>query len=263
MYYFALGVEYNGSAYKGFQRQNEEASVQGELEKAISIVANENIVTYCAGRTDAGVHGTGQVINFATNNYRGVQAWTIGVNANLPKDISITWAKEVDESFHARFSAVARRYRYIILNSRCRSGIGNNLISHYHTAHIDHEKMNEAAQCLVGEHDFSSFRGAGCQSRSPMRNVHHVFVKRYGDYVIVDIKANAFLLHMVRNIVGTLLEVGFNRKPIEWVKEVFEAKDRNKAGPTAQPYGLYLVDVSYPDSFDLPKRNHLGPLFLD
>ncbi|MGN1393040.1 MAG: tRNA pseudouridine(38-40) synthase TruA [Succinivibrionaceae bacterium] len=258
----ALGIEYKGTSYKGFQRQKEEISVQGELEKALSKIAAEPIETFCAGRTDAKVHATGQVVDFFTNSERPIQAWVIGTNANLPRDISVTWAKEVSDNFHSRFSATARRYRYVILNNRSRPGICNGLISHYYNAYLDDVAMNQAAQCLVGEHDFTTFRGAGCQSRTPMRNVHRVFVTRIGDYVIIDITANAFLLHMVRNIVGSLVEIGYGRKPISWLQEIFEAKNRNLAGATAQPDGLYLVDVTYPCIYEIPKPTNLGPFLL-
>lgn len=260
--HIALGIEYNGKNYCGFQRQNEVISVQGELEKALSKIAAAPIETFCAGRTDAGVHATGQVINFITDSIRGMQAWIIGTNSQLPPDISVKWAVEVPEDFHSRFSATARRYRYVILNDRSRPGIMNGLVSHYYNAILDENLMHQAAQCLIGEHDFTSFRGAGCQSRTPMRNVHAVSVTRNGAFVTVDITANAFLLHMVRNIVGSLIEIGYKRKPVEWMKEVFEAKNRNLAGPTAQPDGLYLVDVTYPERFNLPKPLNLGPFTL-
>ncbi|WP_417761623.1 tRNA pseudouridine(38-40) synthase TruA [Shewanella sp.] len=257
----ALGVEYDGNGFFGWQRQNEVDSVQGQLERVLSQIANEPIELQCAGRTDAGVHATGQVVHFDTNAVRNVGAWTMGVNANLPDNIAVRWAQEVDDEFHARFSATARRYRYIIFNHNYRPGILRRGVSHYH-GELDEQKMHHAAQQLIGEHDFTSFRAVQCQSRTPFRNVHRVDVIRRGNFVIVDISANAFLHHMVRNIVGSLLEVGYGNKPEAWIAEVLAEKDRTKAAATAKPHGLYLVDVTYPESFNLPQPP-LGPLFLD
>ncbi|WP_080205096.1 tRNA pseudouridine(38-40) synthase TruA [Salmonella enterica] len=236
VYKIALGIEYDGSKYYGWQRQNEVRSVQEKLEKALSQVANEPINVFCAGRTDAGVHGTGQVVHFETTALRKDAAWTLGVNANLPGDIAVRWVKTVPDDFHARFSATARRYRYIIYKHR-------------------------AAQCLLGENDFTSFRAVQCQSRTPWRNVMHINVTRHGPYVVVDIKANAFVHHMVRNIVGSLLEVGAHNQPESWIAELLAARDRTLAAATAKAEGLYLVAVDYPDRFDLPKPP-MGPLFL-
>ncbi len=260
--YIALGVEYNGNQYNGFQRQKDVISIQGELEKAISKVAAQDIQIVCAGRTDAGVHATGQVINFACEKERKVESFLLGVNANLPKDIAITWAKEVPEEFHARFSATARRYRYIILNTRHRPGVGSGMVSHFHFGTLDADLMHEAAQCLIGEHDFTTFRGVNCQSKTPMRDVHFIKVYRMGDYVIVDIAANAFLLHMVRNIVGSLLEIGCGKKDKEWLAEIFAKRNRQIAAATAPSDGLYLVDVTYPAKFRIPRPQNVGPLFL-
>ncbi|RLV58712.1 tRNA pseudouridine(38-40) synthase TruA [Parashewanella curva] len=256
----ALGVEYDGSAYFGWQRQKEVDSVQAQLEKALSFIANETIELQCAGRTDAGVHGTGQVVHFDTNAERPLKAWSMGVNANLPDNIAVRWAKEVDEDFHARFSATARRYRYIIYNHKLRPGILRHGVSHYH-GDIDEKKMHQAAQALLGEQDFTSFRAIQCQSNTPFRNVHHVRVTRQGNYVIVDIAANAFLHHMVRNIVGSLIEIGLGNQPLDWMATLLALKDRNQAAPTAKAGGLYLIDVTYPESIGLPKPT-LGPLFL-
>ena len=256
----ALGIEYNGAHYFGWQRQREVKSVQESLEKALSVVANHPIEVQCAGRTDAGVHGTGQVVHFDTTATRKMVAWTMGANANMPKDIAVRWAKEVPEEFHARFSATARRYRYIIYNHAYRPAILDKGISHYH-GDLDAEKMHLAGQYLLGENDFTSFRAAHCQSRSPWRNVMHLNVSRHGHFIVVDIKANAFVHHMVRNIVGSLIVVGRDEQPTEWIQWLLQAKDRNLAGPTAKAEGLYLVEVDYPQEFDLPKVP-VGPLFL-
>jgi tRNA pseudouridine38-40 synthase len=256
----ALGIEYNGAAYSGWQRQREVNSVQQELEHSLSIVADCPISVFCAGRTDAGVHGTGQVVHFDTDIERKMVAWTMGVNANLPSDIAVRWATEVPDTFHARFSATARRYRYIIYNHKLRPGILSSGVSHYHVD-LDEEKMQRAGQFLLGENDFTSFRAAHCQSRSPWRNVTHLNVTRHGHYVIVDIKANAFVHHMVRNIVGSLMVVGREEQPEEWIDWLLKAKDRTLAGATAKAEGLYLVDVDYPEEFMLPDTP-IGPLFL-
>lgn len=257
----ALGIEYEGSNYAGFQRQTTLKTVQGELERALSIVANEKIEIQCAGRTDAGVNATGQVIHFDTNAVRSERSWIMGTNVNLPDDIAVTFAKIVDDSFHARFSAKARRYRYIISNTVYRPGILNKGVSVYQ-GNFDIEKMQEAADYIIGEHDFSSFRAADDESRTSMRCVHFVKITRFGQYIVFDIAANAFLMHMVRNIVGSLLTVGNGQNSVQWFKNMFDAKDRNQAGPTAKPYGLYLVDVTYPNDFNLPKRDCIGPIWM-
>ncbi len=258
----ALGIEYAGWRYAGFQRQSTAVTVQGELERALSVIAAQDISLVCAGRTDAGVNATGQVVHFDTEHDRPDRAWVLGTNTKLPDDIAVTWACHVDDSFHARFSARARRYRYILLNSLYRPGIMQQGVSHYH-GEYDAQAMQEAAQILRGEHDFASFCGADDESRSTCRCVHFIEVKRHGPYLVFDIAANAFLNHMVRNIVGSLLLVGSGQHDAAWLRDVFAACDRNLAGPTAYPNGLYLVDVTYPAGFNLPRRNYLGPLWLD
>ena len=257
----ALGIEYEGSNYAGFQRQTTLKTVQGELERALSIIADEPIQLQCAGRTDAGVNATGQVVHFDVTKERPDRGWVMGTNGNLPNDIAVTWAKHVDDSFHARFSAKARRYRYIIQNTINRPGILCKGASIYQ-GNFDVELMQDAANYIIGEHDFSSFRAAEDESRTSMRCVHFVKVTRFGQYIVFDIAANAFLMHMVRNIVGSLLTVGNKTNSVQWFKDMFDAKDRQKAGPTAKPYGLYLVDVSYPNEFNLPKRECIGPIWM-
>lgn len=256
----ALGIEYDGTQYYGWQRQREVKSVQEELEKALTVIANHPVEVQCAGRTDAGVHGTGQVVHFDTTATRKMVAWSMGANANLPKNIAVRWAKEVPDEFHARFSATARRYRYVIYNHMFRPGIMSSGVSHYH-GELDVERMHRAGQFLLGENDFTSFRAVHCQSRSPWRNIMHLNVTRHECYIVIDIKANAFVHHMVRNITGSLIAVGRGEQEPEWIQWLLEAKDRRLAGATAKAEGLYLVDVDYPEVFDLPKAP-LGPLFL-
>lgn len=200
------------------------------------------------------------MVHFDTTAVRKDAAWTLGVNANLPGDIAVRWVKAVPDDFHARFSATARRYRYVIYNQRLRPAVLSQGVTHFYEP-LDAERMQRAAQCLIGENDFTSFRAVQCQSRTPWRNVMHINVSRYGAYVVVDIKANAFVHHMVRNIVGSLMEVGAGHQPESWIAELLAAKDRTLAAATAKAEGLYLVSVDYPDRFDLPKPP-MGPLFL-
>lgn len=256
----ALGIEYDGSAYYGWQRQPDARSVQACLEKALSRVADAPISVFCAGRTDTGVSATGQVVHFDTPVLRKEAAWTMGVNTHLPKNIAVRWMSEVTEDFHARFSATARRYRYIIYNHRFRAAILQTGITHVHLP-LDVDKMQRAGQALLGENDFTSFRASQCQSRTPWRYMMHLNVSHHGNYVVVDVKANAFVHHMVRNIVGSLIEVGAGAQPENWMAELLAAKDRNLAAATAKAEGLYLVSVDYPEKFGLPTLN-MGPLFL-
>lgn len=257
----ALGIEYNGSRYYGWQRQAEVESVQGHLEQALSKVADEPITVFCAGRTDAGVHATGQVVHFITQAQRKDAAWTMGVNAHLPLDIAVRWVKTVDDDFHARFSATARRYRYIIFNYRLPPAVLARGVTQFHFP-LDAARMEHAGQSLLGENDFTSFRAVQCQSRMPWRNVNHLKVTRHGAYIVVDIKANAFVHHMVRNIVGSLMEVGCGNQPKSWIADLLAAKDRSLAAATAPADGLYLVAVDYPARFKLPMAP-MGPLFLE
>jgi|TARA_R100001369_G_scaffold82750_2_gene114552 tRNA pseudouridine38-40 synthase len=256
----ALCLEYDGSRYYGWQRQREVASVQQCVEEALSKIANAPVEVTCAGRTDAGVHATAQIVHFDVPVPRADVAWTLGVNSNLPAGIAVRWAREVDSEFSARFSATSRRYRYIIANTRFRPGIHSAGVSHYHQP-LDAEVMQEAAQALVGEHDFTAFRASHCQSHTPFRKVSDLTVERRGDYIIVDISANAFLHHMVRNIVGSLIVVGQHLQPPDWIGELLRQKDRTKAAATAKPGGLYLVAVTYPEHYNIPDAP-LGPLWL-
>ncbi|WP_448213355.1 tRNA pseudouridine(38-40) synthase TruA [Colwellia sp. MEBiC06753] len=257
---YALGIEYDGTNYCGWQRQNHSPSIQESLEKALSQIAAEPIEVVCAGRTDTGVNATNQIVHFDTTKHRKDVAWTLGVNTNLPKDIAVHWVKAVDESFHARFSATARRYRYIIYNGSMRPAILNSGLTFIHHP-LDEKKMHQAAQALVGKHDFTSYRTVHCQSNSPVRTLYHVNVSRIGHYIVLDVKGNAFLHHMVRNIAGSLIRVGQGLESIDWIAEVLVAKNRCLAGITAPANGLYFVDVDYPEEFGLP-LSPLGPLFL-
>ncbi len=255
----AMAVEYYGADFHGWQRQDSVPSVQAAIERAASYVADEPIKIQCSGRTDAGVHATYQIVNFKTNAIRDEKAWTMGITTRTPDSISIKWAVDVADDFHARFSATARRYRYIIYNHRIAPAIMAKGLTHCYKP-LDAQVMHQAAQILVGEHDFTSFRAALCQSHTPCRRVHHLSVTRVGEYVVLDIKANAFLHHMVRNIAGALMLIGCGEQPIEWLSELLAAKDRTKGATTARPNGLYFIDVDYP-KFDLP-RSKLGPTFL-
>lgn len=258
----ALCVSYDGSAYHGWQSQRKPqvATVQETLEKALSVVADTSIVVQCAGRTDTGVHASHQIVHFDSPSFRSEKAWVRGGNTNLPASVAIQWAKPVPAEFNARFSATARRYRYVILNTPATSAIMPGGVT-WQRYPLDERAMHEAGQVLLGELDFTSFRAVACQSRTPMRNIHFVDVSRRGDLVIIDIQANAFLHHMVRNIAGVLMAIGMGSKPVTWAEEVLLAKDRAVAAATAPPSGLYLVGVTYPDEFGLPQVNP-GPYFL-
>lgn len=256
----ALGVEYSGQQYYGWQRQQGMPTVQGKLEHALSKIAAHPVAVICAGRTDAGVHATGQIVHFDVDVQRAEPAWTLGVNSNLPKDIAVRWMHEVSSDFDARFSATARRYRYVIYNSPTRPGILPYGVTHCYHA-LNETWMQEAAPALLGEHDFSAFRAAHCQSNTPYRNMREISVVRHGDYIVIEVMANAFLHHMVRNIVGSLMVIGQGEQPPEWLAALLAGRDRKQAAATAKPNGLYLVDVTYPASFGLP-RWPMGPLFL-
>lgn len=247
----ALGVEYDGSRFHGWQDQVGARTVQPLLEQALAAVADHPLRVHCAGRTDSGVHATGQVVHFESNAERSSRAWTLGANVNLPADIAVRWAQVVPDDFHARFSAVARTYRYIISNRRTRPGIWHGKVT-WECFPLDHQRMAEAAGCLLGEHDFSSFQGKGCQANHPVRTISRIDVARLRDAIVITVTANAFLLHMVRNIAGTLMAVGRGWREIGWVHEVLEQRNRALAGMTARPEGLYLVKVDYPPQYALP-----------
>ena len=256
----ALGIEYSGTAYCGWQKQTHSPSVQESLEKALSEIADQPIEVYCAGRTDTGVHATGQVVSFDIRNERPLKAWLRGANTLLPDDICVRWATNVPDTFHARHSAFSRRYRYVIQNTSHRAAHLTGKVT-WVREQLSVTAMHNAAQSLLGEQNFSSFQAASCQSRTPFRYVSEVSVKSFGTFVVIEIAANAFLHHMVRNITGSLLEVGLGRETEDYIELLLSYKDRTKAAVTAKPDGLYLVDVSYPDDFELPSVS-LGPLTL-
>lgn len=258
----ALGVEYKGARYRGYQRQVDGVpSIQETLERALSRVAGGQPVSLtCAGRTDALVHASGQVVHFDTTVQRSPHAWVMGANANLPADISVTWAQQMPMGFDARFSAVSRRYRYVIYNNPIRPAHLAQEVTWNHRP-LDIVAMRKAAAMLVGTHDFSAFRASQCQAKSPVKTVHHLELLEFGRLIVIDIRANAFLHHMVRNIAGVLMTIGAGEQPVDWARQVLESRRREQGGVTAHPYGLYLVHVEYPAQFDVPER-YLGPHFL-
>ncbi|MEX2132247.1 MAG: tRNA pseudouridine(38-40) synthase TruA [Pseudohongiellaceae bacterium] len=258
----ALGVEYDGSHFCGWQRQGSPQlpTVQGMLESALSKVADHPVKLHCAGRTDAGVHATGQVVHFDCRIDRGERAWIKGSNSQLPPTIRVVWAKPVSSDFHARFVATARRYLYILHCNPVASAIGTGQLTQI-TGPLNVAAMHATGQYLLGEQDFTAFQAAGCQSATANRCVHWLNVQNHHRFIVVDIQANAFLQHMVRNIVGMLLEVGTGRRPAEWSRELLEGRDRKLGAVTAPPDGLYLVKVTYPEAFALPELP-LGPMFL-
>jgi tRNA pseudouridine38-40 synthase len=248
----ALIVEYDGSQYQGFQRQaSAKRTVQGELEQALSKIAAHPVTLVCAGRTDAGVHATHQVVHFDSMVDRGPKAWVEGTNTKLPDSIRVRWADHVPGEFHARFSALARTYRYFTYIDSIRSAFFPCRATWLRTP-LDVEAMQHGAQYLVGEHDFSSFRASQCQAHSPVRCVESIRLSHCGAFIIMEVKANAFLHHMVRNLMGSLYEVGRGARGPEWIAELLRLRDRNAAAPTAPPHGLYFVGVDYPEQFHVP-----------
>jgi len=241
----ALGVEYLGTDFHGWQIQKSGLrTVQGVVEPALSKIANHPVRVFCSGRTDAGVHAQEQVIHFETQTTRTEGAWLFGGNANLPSDVNFKWAKEVNDDFHARFNAHARSYEYKIHHHPVRSSLKTGYYL-WEPRSLNIDDMRKAAAFLVGEHDFSCFRGSMCQAKSPIKTIEYLQIDEIGDDLIIKVKANAFLHHMVRNLVGTLLKVGRGEESIEWMLSVLDSKDRKEAGPTAEPQGLYFVKAHY------------------
>lgn len=249
----ALGIEYSGHRYCGWQIQPDQKTVQEVLERALRRFVTHPVATICAGRTDTGVHAVGQVVHIDVDCVRAPQNWIRGLNTFLPEDVAVRWAQEVDGTFSARFSALSRTYEYWIVNDPIRVPTLINRVGWVFRP-LDTEKMHEAAQLLLGEHDFTSFRAADCQAATPVRTIEAISVKRTGKLVGITITANAFLQHMVRNIVGTLVYVGTGREPVSWVSNVLEARSRSVAAPTFEATGLYLTGVRYPSQYDLPAQ---------
>lgn len=256
---YALGVEYDGSEFSGWQRlgvpgdlrRRHEPTVQAAVEEALSFVAGHSVGVVCAGRTDAGVHAACQVVHFDSDAERQPRAWVLGATTRLPPAVCVLWCVPVEAAFHARFSARARRYRYRILNRPVRPALGRQYLS-WERRPLDAPSMHRAAQALLGEHDFSAFRTVHCQAAHPRRDIQALDVRRIGDVVEVEIQANAFLHHMVRNIVGSLLPVGRGEQPEGWLAELLAGRDRTLAGPTAAPDGLLFVGPRYPAACQLP-----------
>ena len=259
---FALGIEYDGNAFCGWQTQPGGGSVQDAVEAALARIAGVPIDVVCAGRTDAGVPATAQVVHFDTAVVRPLTAWVRGVNTFLPEAVSIGWAHPVSDDFHARFSAFGRRYRYLLLNRPQRPGVGHGRIGWDHHP-LDVERMQQAASLLLGEHDFSAFRAAGCQAKTPVKTLREASVRRAGDLIVFDFEASAFLHHMVRNLVGSLVAIGQGRQPVEWMSALLAMKDRREAAPTFSAAGLYLVGVRYEARWGLPENSGTMPFGLE
>lgn len=248
---YALALEYEGSSFCGWQRQKHCRSVQETVESALSEVADETIELTCAGRTDAGVHAMAQVVHFDTEAVRPDKAWVMGTNTLTDKAVAVHWVSRVDDQFHARYDASERRYRYVILNRRSRPALEAGRATWVYQS-LDADLMHQAGQCLLGEHDFSAFRAAGCQAKHARRNITGLSVRREGERVIMDIAANAFLHNMVRIIAGNLIRVGCGEESPEWVADVLAGRDRTRGGMTADPDGLYFLCARYPEHFGIP-----------
>lgn len=246
----ALGIEYDGTDFCGWQRLSHAPSVQQAVENALSCVADDPVQVHCAGRTDSGVHAHCQVAHFDSLAPRSLRAWVLGACSNLPASVAVMWAQEMREDFHARHTARARRYRYTLLNRPVRAALHARFVT-WNRKPLDAARMQLAAQALVGEHDFSAFRAAACQAHHARRNVQAISVRREDDRILVDVQANAFLHHMVRNIVGSLIPVGEGERPIDWLAELLAGRDRNVAGPTAPSSGLCFVGPLYPAEWGL------------
>lgn len=259
---YALGVEYDGGGFLGWQRLSkpgsaDESTVQSVLESALSFVANAQVDTVCAGRTDAGVHAQCQVVHFDSDARRDPRGWMLGATSRLPDSVCVRWCQPVADDFHARFSARARRYRYAILNRAVRPALGRQYLS-WERLPLDADAMHRAAQSLLGEHDFSAFRTVHCQAPHARRDLQAIIVRRTSEQVVIEVQANAFLHHMVRNIVGSLLLVGRGEQPENWIAQLLAGRDRTVAGPTAPPDGLVFVSPLYPPQWGLPAEVTLG-----
>jgi tRNA pseudouridine38-40 synthase len=249
---FALGLEYDGSDFRGWQSQPDGNTVQDTLEAALARIAGVPVRTCCAGRTDAGVHACWQVVHFDTDVERPLGAWVRGVNSCLPESIAVRWARSVPGDFHARYRALARRYTYLLCNGPVRPALWANRVG-WHHAPLRIESMQRAARLLEGEHDFSAFRAAECQARNPVRTLSAARVEASGGFVRLSFRANAFLHHMVRNMVGALVEIGKGRRPVEWIGQLLAGADRSQGAATFSPAGLYLSGVEYDPHWQLPE----------
>jgi tRNA pseudouridine38-40 synthase len=247
----ALGIEYDGSRFFGWQTQPGGGTVQDALETALSGIADAPIRVTCAGRTDRGVHARAQVVHFDTGAERPDSAWVRGVNAMLPEAMAVLWSQRVAPDFHARYAARSRTYRYVLVNRPVRPALAARHAG-WHHAPLELEPMRQAASQLLGEHDFSAFRAAECQAKSPVRTLHEIGIEREGECIEFRMRANAWLQHMVRNIVGTLVYVGKGKHPPKWAGKVLESRDRALAAPTFGPEGLYLEAVEYEPRWNLP-----------
>lgn len=252
----ALGIEYDGSSFAGWQSQAHRRTVQDVLEAALAAVAGRPVKTTCAGRTDAGVHAVGQVVHFDTDVQRPETAWVRGVNANLPAAVAVSWSMPVEAEFHARFSALSRTYSYLLLNRPIRPALLHGRIGWFH-APLDLDAMASASACLIGEHDFSAFRAAECQAKSPVKTVQDLSIRRKDDLICFEITANSFLHHMVRNLVGALVYVGKGRHPPEWMADLLAGRDRTRAAPTFDAAGLYFAGVEYEERWRLPRPGRI------
>lgn len=252
----ALGISYDGRPWQGWQKQPNGQTVQDTLERALAAFATVPVHTTCAGRTDTAVHALGQVVHFDCEISRSEESWVRGVNAHLPESIAVQWAQVVGDDFHARFSASARAYTYVLLNSRVRQPLWAGKAGWVFQP-LDVSAMTQAAQSLLGEHDFSSFRSSQCQAKSPVRTISELKLVQHGSLITVSLRGNAFLHHMVRNIMGALVQIGQGREPIEFMANLLVLKDRTKGAPTFAPDGLYLTEVSYPAGM-LTQRQGLG-----
>ncbi len=249
----ALGVSYNGQAYQGWQSQPSGQTVQDKLEAALGKFTAQRISTLCAGRTDAGVHALMQVVHFDTDRQRDAHAWTRGTNANLPRDIAVQWAVLTTEAFHCRACATSRRYAYVLLASPIRPSVEAGRVG-WSFRPLDVQAMRQAASYLLGEHDFTSFRASQCQALSPVKNMLAIDIHQRGAYWRIEFEANAFLHHMIRNIMGCLVQIGQGKKPPEWILEVLAARDRRAAAPTFSPDGLYFLGPRYDTHWGMPDR---------
>ena len=258
----ALGIQYDGRSFRGWQRQRHANTVQQSLEECLSKIADEEVTVYCAGRTDSGVHALAQVVHFETQKIRPDRAWSMGANSILPSTVGITWVQQVANDFHARFSATARTYQYIFANQRHRPSLWSGRVT-WERRNLDAAAMNLAAQHWLGEHDFSALRAAACQSNTPYRFVESIDVQRHREYVVIKVCANAFLHHMVRNMAGVLLEIGVGKRGSDWALEVLQSRNRQLAGKTAAPDGLYLAAIRYPCHFNIPQINYHFPLLSE